>query len=427
MRILIVNTSENEGGAAVAANRLMEALKNNGVKAKMLVAHKTTDQITVAELPHRWLQRWRFLWERLSIYVRLHFTRHNLFAVDIANAGADITSLPEFREADLIHLSWVNQGMLSLRGIRRILRSGKPVVWTMHDLWPATAICHYARQCPRFKTGCHHCRLLPGGGSASDISHKVWTRKKALYHNSNIGFVACSRWLEGQARQSGLMLGQRVCSIPNPIDTRVFAPATADEKREARLRAGLPEGGRVILFVAQRVDDERKGVAYFVEAVNALAAADSSWRADTSVAVIGRNGEAVAGQLALPAVALGTISGDRAMAAVYRAADLFVLPSLEDNLPNTIMEAMACGVPCVGFRVGGIPEMIDHRRNGYVANFRDTADLSEGIRWTLREADTDALREAARHKVMHSYSQQAVASQYIELYNEMIAQKTYRI
>ena len=115
------------------------------------------------------------------------------------------------------------------------------------------------------------------------------------------------------------------------------------------------------------------------------------------------------------------------MAAVYRSADLFVLPSLEDNLPNTIMEALACGVPCVGFRVGGIPEMIDHRRNGYVANFRDTADLAEGIRWVLRDADTEALRDQARHKVMRCYSQQSVAAQYIELYNEMIAQKTYRI
>ena len=428
MRILIVNTSENEGGAAVAANRLMEALKNNGVKAKMLVAHKATDQVTVAELPHRWLQRWRFLWERLVIYLHLHLSRQNLFAIDIANAGADITSLPEFREADLIHLSWINQGMLSLKDIRRIVKSGKSVVWTMHDLWPATSICHYARQCSRFKTGCHHCRLLPGGGSANDLSRKVWNRKKAIYHNSNIGFVTCSRWLEGQAKQSGLMTGQRVCSIPNPIDTRVFAPAGDEQERhEARRAAGLPETGRIILFVAQRTDDERKGVAYFIEAVNSLAAADPQWAADTSVALIGKNSDHLASELTLPTVALGTVRGDHAMAAVYRSADLFVLPSLEDNLPNTIMEALACGVPCVGFRVGGIPEMIDHRRNGYVANFRDTADLAEGIRWVLRDADTEALRDQARHKVMRCYSQQSVAAQYIELYNEMIAQKTYRI
>ena len=143
MRILIVNTSENVGGAAVAANRLMEALNNNGVKAKMLVMKKTTDHITVVGLPHAWLQRLHFLWERFVIYCHLHFSRHNLFAIDIANAGTDITSLREFKEADLIHLSWINQGMLSLADIKRIVRSGKPVVWTMHDLWTATGICHY--------------------------------------------------------------------------------------------------------------------------------------------------------------------------------------------------------------------------------------------------------------------------------------------
>ena len=119
MRILIVNTSESTGGAAVAANRLMEALKNNGVKAKMLVVNKTSDQLTVVGLSHQWLQRWRFLWERFTVFCHLHFSKNNLFAIDIANTGADITSLPEFREADLIHLSWINQGMLSLSDIKK--------------------------------------------------------------------------------------------------------------------------------------------------------------------------------------------------------------------------------------------------------------------------------------------------------------------
>ena len=314
--------------------------------------------------------------------------------------------------------------MLSLSDIKKIVKSGKPVVWTMHDLWPATAICHYARQCAMFKTGCHNCRLLPGGGSANDLSSKVWRKKKALYHNSNIQFVTCSRWLEAQAKQSGLFIGQRVCNIPNPIDSRIYAPA---DRREARLNMGLPAEGRVILFVAQRVDDERKGVAFFIEAINRLAASSPQFAETTSVAVIGKNSEQIADEIKIRTFALGTISGSHAMAAAYNAADVFVLPSLEDNLPNTIMESMACGVPCVGFRVGGIPEMIDHRRNGYIANFKDTADLAAGISWVLTEADHDSLSHEARNKVLHCYSQQNVAAQYVEVYNEMIAQKTYRI
>ena len=312
--------------------------------------------------------------------------------------------------------------MLSLRSIRKILRSGKPVVWTMHDLWPATGICHYARTCPSFRTACHNCPLLPGGGGKDDLSRRVWTRKKRLYHASNIHFVTCSRWLEEQAKQSSLMVGQRITAIPNTIDTRIFCPT---DRREARLAAQLPAEGKVILFVSQKVTDERKGVAYFVEAVNRLAAEHPELAADTSVAVLGGNAEEVCGKLKLPSYPLGYVADEHTIVSIYNSADVYVLPSLEDNLPNTIMEAMACGVPCVGFRVGGIPEMIEHRRTGYIANFKDSNDLATGMAWTLLEADRDELRANCLRKVAHDYSQQSVAMRYIEVYNETIALKRY--
>ena len=375
-------------------------------------------------LPRKWQLKWHFLRERLSIFLKLHFHREHLFEVDIANAGSDITSLPEFREADVIHINWINQGMLSLGGIRKILRSGKPVVWTMHDLWPATGICHYARTCSAFRTICHNCQLLPLHGSANDLSHKVWERKKRLYHASNIHFVACSRWLEEQAKQSALLTGQRVSAIPNTIDTHVFCPA---DKKEARLRAGLPADRRIILFVSQKVTDERKGMAYFIDALNRLAGEHPEMKDNTAVAVLGANAEQVCGQIDMETFPLGYVADDRQIASIYNAADVYVLPSLEDNLPNTIMEAMACGVPCVAFRAGGIPEMIEHRRTGYLANFKDAADLAEGMRWTLQDADRDAMREEAVRKVAHNYSQQSVAMRYIEVYNELIALKHYII
>ncbi len=424
MRVLIVNTSEKTGGAAVAANRLMEALKNNGVKAKMLVGDKQTGQITVVPLPWKRALKRHFLWERLVIFFHLRFQKKHLFEIDIANSGSDITSLPEFREADVIHLNWINQGMLSLSSIRKILRSGKPVVWTMHDLWPATGICHYARTCSSFRTVCHNCQLLPLNGSADDLSHKIWKRKKQLYHASNIHFVTCSRWLEDQAKQSSLLTGQRISSIPNPIDTRVFCPS---DRKEARLHAGLPADGRVLLFVSQKVTDERKGVGYFIDAVNRLADIHPDLAKTTSVAVLGANSEQVCQSLRVKSYPLGYVSDDRMITSIYNSADVYVLPSLEDNLPNTIMESMACGVPSVAFRVGGIPEMIDHRRNGYLANFKDAADLAEGIRWVLLDADRDALRDACLKKVGHNYSQQSVAMKYIEVYNELIALKRYII
>ena len=128
MRILLINTTEKIGGPAVAASRLMEALKNNGIKAKLLVRDKQTEQITVVELPHNLRMVWKFVWERIVIWKANHFNRNHLFAVDIANAGTDITNLPEFQQADIIHLHWINQGMLSLKNIEKILASGKPVV-----------------------------------------------------------------------------------------------------------------------------------------------------------------------------------------------------------------------------------------------------------------------------------------------------------
>lgn len=424
MKVLIVNTSERTGGAAVAANRLMNALNHNGVEAKMLVRDKAIDSSDVVSVRHKRMAKWAFLWERWCIFWHLRFQRKNLFAVDTASAGTDITRQREFREADVIHLHWINQGMLSLAVIRKIVQSGKSVVWTLHDLWPASSICHYAHGCQAFRTSCHHCQLLPGGGSVSDLSAKVWKRKAEMLNKNHVWFVACSRWLETQAKQSGLLRQQSVTSIPNPIDTTHYRPT---DKAEARRAFGLPEEGRIILFVSQRVTDTRKGVGYLIEAVERLVAEHPEMTADTSIALLGGHSEELQSQLALPVHPLGYISDEKTIIAAYNAADVFVIPSLEDNLPNTIMEAMACGVPCVGFRVGGIPEMIDHQKNGYVAAYRDAADLARGIAWTLDAERHDGLACRAVEKVMHSYSEQSVAMRYIEVYNEALATKHYRL
>lgn len=166
MRVLLINTSERIGGAAIAASRLMESLKNHGIKAKLLVRDKQTDQISVVSLDHNWRMVWKFVWERIVIWSANRFNKKNIFAVDIANTGTDITSLPEFQQADVIHLHWINQGMLSLKNIEKILASGKPVVWTMHDMWPCTGICHHARECTHYQQECHNCPFIHGGGGS---------------------------------------------------------------------------------------------------------------------------------------------------------------------------------------------------------------------------------------------------------------------
>ena len=425
MRVLIVNTSERTGGAAVAANRLMEALNNNGVKAKMLVRDKETDSLTVAGVGGGLRHKWNFLWERWCIFCRLQFSRKHLFEVDIANAGTDVTRTREFREADVVNLSWVNQGMLSLSGIKKILDSGKPVVWTMHDFWPATAICHYPHGCKAYRAqGCHSCPYLPGGGSRHDLAHRVWKRKERIWRSRNITFVACSRWLAAEVKGSGLLTGKQVVSIPNPIDTREFRPA---DKGEARLRLSLPSDKRLVLFVSQRTTDKRKGMDYMLEACRLLAEARPEAKDDTAVVILGGHSDEFAGSIPFSVYPIGYVSDPEKIIDVYNAADVFVLPSLEDNLPNTVMEALACGVPCVGFNTGGVPEMIDHRKNGYVAAYKDAADLAGGMRWVLYEADYGALSRNAVRKVSTSYSQQSVAVKYIEVYNQALAYRHYRL
>ena len=222
MRVLIINTSERTGGAAIAANRLMDALRNNGIQAKMLVRDKQTNQVTVIGLKKSWWKVWQFLWERIVIWKANHFKKHNLFEVDIANTGTDITTLPEFTQAEVVHLHWVNQGMLSLKDIRRIIDSGKPIVWTMHDMWPFTGICHYAGECKKYTSQCEHCPVLYKGHK-KDLAYQTFRKKEKVLKGSHISFVACSQWLERMAKQSHLLQNQFVTNIPNAINTNLLS------------------------------------------------------------------------------------------------------------------------------------------------------------------------------------------------------------
>lgn len=416
MRVLIINTSERIGGAAVAASRLMESLKNNGIKAKMLVRDKQTDQISVVKLDRNWLSVWKFVWERIVIWKANRFKKNNLFAVDIANTGTDITTLPEFQQADIIHLHWINQGMLSLANIRKILDSGKPVVWTMHDMWPCTGICHHARECNHYQKECHHCPFLYGGGKKKDLSTRIFRKKKALYQTAPITFIACSKWLQKRAQDSALLVGQTVLSIPNPINTNLFCPRN---KQEARSICRLPQDKKLILFGSVKITDKRKGIDYLIESCKHLVEKHPESKKTIGIVAFGQHSQQLESLLPFPVYALDYVSNEHDLVNIYNAVDLFVTPSLEENLPNTIMEAMACGVPCVGFHVGGIPEMIDHLHNGYIARYKEAEDFANGIYWALTESEYPTLSEQAARKAVSHYSESIIAKKYIDVYNKI--------
>ncbi|MBQ9665453.1 MAG: glycosyltransferase family 4 protein [Bacteroidaceae bacterium] len=413
MRVLIVNTSERIGGAAIAANRLMEALKKNGVKAKMLVRDKQTDHLTVLSVGHNWTQPLKFLWERLCIFVANQFSRKNLFQVDLANTGTDITRLTEFQRADVIHLHWVNQGFLSLSDIQKIILSGKKVVITMHDQWYFTGICHYSATCEKYKNQCHHCELM-NGNLFGDLAKRVFLQKQRIYRNARLTFVGCSQWMADLARTSQLTQGQKVVSIPNAINTELFRPVN---KQQARQAFNLPLDKHLLLFGCQRITDERKGFKFLVEALEIIKQDHPQLAQQMELVVVGGEAESVRSQVPFDIIPIRYVSDPEKMVQLYNAVDIYVTPSLQDNLPNTIMESLACGIPCVGFNVGGIPEMIDHQSNGYVATYQDAKDFANGIIWTLT-TDYDALSSHARQKVLTAYSESAVAKKYSEVYED---------
>ena len=328
MRVLIINTSERIGGAAVAAGRLMESLKNNGIKAKMLVRDKQTDQISVVGLKRSWLHVWKFMWERIVIWKANRFKKNDLFAVDIANTGTDITSLPEFQQADVIHLHWINQGMLSLNTIRKILTSGKPVVWTMHDMWPCTGICHYARECRNYEQECHHCPYIYGGGGKKDLSTRIFRKKKEIYSQAPITFVGCSRWLAEKAKVSGLLTGQTVINIPNAINTNLYKP---HNKQEARRKCRLPQEGKLILFGSVKITDKRKGIDYLIEACKLLAEKHPEWKDSLGVVVFGNQSQQLQDLIPFRVYPLPYIKNEHELVDIYNAVDLFAIPSLEEK------------------------------------------------------------------------------------------------
>lgn len=420
MKALLINTSDHTGGAAIAALRLLKALRKQGVDAKLLCRDHalTSETPEVIYLKPSFRLKLKFMLERLEIFIRNKFSRENLFAIDTGRFGNDITQLPEFKEADVIHLHWTNQAMLSLNDLQKILKSGKRIVWTMHDMWPFTGICHNSADCDHWKKHCGKCPLLKKPRT-KDLSAQIFTKKLKVYQQGNMSLVGCSQWLRGLALQSPLLKGQKVVSIPNPIDTDFYVPAgsenmpTADELKRS---LGLPTDRKLLLFTAYKVTDTNKGIDYLIESISLLCQENPGMRDKIGIVLAGREAESLRDSFAVPAYPMGYINDEKQMRQLYQACDLLLMPTLMDNLPNTIVEAMACGTPCIAFSIGGVPQMIDSGINGYLSDYRNSLDFAHGIERTLNSQSYPAMCRNARTKAQNSYSEKAVALKYIELY-----------
>lgn len=412
MKVLIVNTSEKTGGAAVAANRLAESLINNGVKVKMLVLNKQTDTLYVVRYGHSLLCKLAFLLERITIWIANAFSRTNLFAVSIANTGVDITKTPEFKEADIIHLHWINQGMLSLRGIRKIIDSGKPIVWTMHDMWECTAICHHAYTCKAYQEYCHHCPFLRFP-SNHDLAALVFSHKQRVLRGAHIHYVAVSKWLAERAGKSALLQGQPVCTIPNSISLSRFVPV---DRIDARLMLHI-QARYVVTFGAARLDTPIKGLQYLKDALRLLVTSERVKREDVCLLLFGGlKDRSLLDDLAVPYIYMGLITDDEQLSAVYSAANVLVSSSLYETFGQTLIEAQMCGCIPVSFDNSGQTDIIDHKKNGYLARYLSVDDLADGIMWAL---NSNISIKDLRANVVRKFSESVVANKYIQLYSNI--------
>jgi glycosyltransferase involved in cell wall biosynthesis len=419
LKILLLNTDDYTGGAAIACRRLLKALRiNKDIIAQMIVQEGKSGQEAVVQLNNSWFDKkkayLRFVAERLYF---LFYEKNKAvrFSFNPAKFGTDLSHNQFVKDTNIIHLHWINFGFLSINSIKKLGETGKPIVWTLHDMWAFTGGCHHSGECENYQIECGNCTNFLKNPDENDLSNQIWNVKKKSFSSVNLTIVTCSQWLGNRAQKSSLFKDLIIKAIPNPIDIQLF---NQKNKKESIVKLNLKEDKNYILFAAMNALAIGKGYQYLKQAVEILVKKIEN--PTIELLIFGKANQADFANLPLKVNFLGQLTDQDQIINAYNAASVFVIPSLEENLPNTIMEAMACGTPVVGFEVGGIPEMIDHKKTGYLAKYKDAEDLAAGIYHVLYEADYEVLSKNARQKVVENYAEEVVARQYENLYKSLL-------
>lgn len=408
--VLHISYFDTSGGAAIAAYRLHQGLRRVGVGSEVLVQRKLGDDDAVYAVNRYGTSIGKIRAKLDAMPLKLYPDADgSLFSpawVPFNRLATRVNS----SNVDVVHLHWITAGMLN---IGDLLKIKKPIVWSLHDMWPFTGGCHYDAGCGRYESKCGSCPIL-GSRQDRDLSRRCFVRKEDCYSNvASLTVVGLSRWLAECARKSPLMKGHEVVQLPNPIDLDVYRPM---DKETAREMVGLPIGKKIVLFGAvNATEDRRKGFDKLVEALSALPPDD-----DVELAVFGADEPANPPSFGFRVNYLGRIIGDDELRCVYSAADMFVAPSLQENLSNGIIESMACGTPVIAFDVGGNGDIITHRESGYLARPWDPSDLAEGIKWVLESSVDDRVSEHCRETVAQKFEMTRVAQQYRGLYERIL-------
>lgn len=408
-RIVLLSHNDLLGGAAIVTYRLMKALRAMGHEADMLVFNKISDDPHVHQLGTRPMRGLRFMQERIGIITKNGFNRRDLFKISTASTGMNIHRHHLVRKADAVFVNWVNQATVSLREMQRICSMGKPVIWTMHDMWCMTGICHHAYTCRNYLDQCGNCPYLGSKASSSDLSHRVWLRKKGLYDNTGIQFVAVSNWVRECAMKSSLLRDKEVKVIHNAFPSDLFR-TSSDRPFTAGSRYNFD---RIIAFGAAKLDDPVKGISYAIDALNILIDEDPGYAAGTVAVFFGETEHAdLFYGLRFPHIACGTISDHTVLHQLLVQTNVILSTSLYETLGGTLIEGMSAGAVPVSFGVGGQTDIIDHKVTGYIAEYCNPRDVANGIKWAL---DSNIDRDKQHEIIRRRFNAEDIARKYLSL------------
>lgn len=403
----------DDGGAGRAAIRVNDSINRRIVngKCRVLVARKTKQIDKLYTLGGTKINKLKRIinneTNKLSIK---RYKTSSLFSNSIK--GFNICQHDLIKDSDIINLHWINGGFLSYYELKKLSKLKKTIVWTLHDMWPFTGGCHYDEECGRYKTNCGNCKVLRSNRE-KDLSTKIQKKKEKIYSDMNITIVGCSNWITECAKESKVFNNKLCVNIPNCIDIETFKPI---DKEIARNILNIKTNKKIILFGAMSsTSDARKGFKFMLEAMKIL-------DRDKYIAVIfGNSSEECEIEKYIETIYMGQLSDDYTLALLYNVADVFVAPSIQENLANTVMESLSCGTPVVAFNIGGMPDMIKHEINGYLCEPFKYESLCEGIEYCTK--NTVQLGKRARKYVEDNYTYEIIGKKYTELYEKLLESK----
>lgn len=426
MKILQISTYDIRGGAAKATYRLHRGLRGMDQNSNMLVRYKDTDDDYVSAVGRKQQMDANAFFLEVPIqehYINRHRTDISNTLFSLPYPGDDISGSPLVQNTDIINLHWVSQFQSPVT-LRNLFALGKPVVWTLHDQWAFTGGCHYSAGCDGYRSSCKECPQL-----AEDpffLPETVLKDKEELLENANLTIVTPSRWMGRCARKSHLFKSLRVEVIANSLETDIYAPLPKNRTKE---RLGIPHDAVIFLFGAIDGTEKRKGFSELVDAMKCCLKIESFQellRKDQLRLLCFGSPNAQLENMGIPVVSLGRLSTDEDIRDAYSIADIFLLPSLEDNLPNTILESMSCGTPVVAFDVGGVSDMVSDGVNGLLVNAFDTEQMGEAIvSITLDPEKRLSMGKACRKRAVTDYALDVQAGNYLKLYEDLLHQDQF--